>query len=338
MLNRSNLGSDIAKMRSLMERMEQPHTARQAMLNEQRHLDEAQQPKMAVTRDQIIDILDQQDNKGNAGLYSYIVYIKACPVYKTKRKGSWRPEDVDAMLSQTKDKYGEADWHKELTDYNKETVKSSTPNPISTVLAVTKWKLHWTTKDNYNKSYSDYSTKLHNLRMSYKLGMDSDGMLGDNHNQRQDIGDTQMNQTGNLSKDFNIASTETDIRQDYMYRVDSNGHVVDELPAEVIKAMSAIRKPKGPEKEAVEKLTPEELEAYMTAKKELDKEFSPMTLNFDGMLAISANVDGTSYYYINDKAILTTKERFDVNAQDLVKIAERLIGQKFVPITGFEHY
>jgi hypothetical protein len=262
-----------------------------------------------------------------------MVYITAKPVYTTKRKGSWRPDDVNSMLDATREKYGESGWHKALSNYNKEDVKPSTKNPVSTILAVAKQKIHWTTQGNYDKAYGEYSDKLRNLRMSYGVARDSDGMLGDNRNQRQDMGGMKASQNGNLIKDFNMASAVTE--KYTMYEVDANGHIVGEIPGEAINAMSALPKAAGPEKAVAEKLKPEEIEAYMKAKAELDSKFKGKTYNLDSMLAISANVNGVSYYYINDKAIISGKNAFNVNPQELIAIAEESIGQKFEPITGF---
>ena len=324
---------EIAKMRSLMERMEKPMTARQGILNEERHINEASVTKKAVTRDEIVDILDQQDEKGNGGLFATIVYAKAEPVYKTKRTGTWRPNDVNAMLDKTREKYGESDWHKALTDYNVDDVKNSTPNPIGSVMCVEKFQVNWTTRSNFDKAYGKHADALHNLRMSYNIARERDGVLGDNHNQRMDIGGAQANQNGNLSKDFNVATKKT--LDSTLYQVDVDGHIVGEIPEEAIKAMKKPYTPPQPEKEIREALSPEEIEAYMKAKAELEKKFMANTLNFSAILAISASVNGTSYYYINDKLELSGKNGFPVDQQKMIEIAEKEIGEKFVPMTGF---
>lgn len=335
-MDNKNLNEMIGKMRSLMERIERPHTGREALLNEQMHINEATGVSKEVTRDEIVDILDKQDETGNGGLFATVVYAQSSPVYKTKRKGSWRSDDVNSMLDATRDEFGDSDWHKELSDYNDDSVKSSTPNPIVNVLLVTKYQLHWTTKDNYGKAYGEYKTNLGNLRMKYNIARDSDGMLGDNHNQRQDLGVAQANQTGNLSKDFNMASSE--VLESTLYRVDADGNVVGEIPEAAVKAMSTPYKEPSVEKAVRDVLSDEEIKAYMEAKKELDKKFRGRTLNFDGILAIKAYVksEGISYYYINDKGALSGKNGFPVDQSKLTEIAEENIGEKHGMITGFE--
>ena len=329
----NNFNVEVAKMRSLMERMEKPHTSYQATLNEERFMNEASGAKREVTRDEIIDILEDQDAKGNGGMFATVVYATTEPVYKTKRAPYWRTDDVASMLNNTSGEFGDSPWHKDLSAYNDPSVKSSTKNPIA-VVCVTKYEIHWTTKDNYNKAYGDYSEKLKNLRMSYGVGLDSDGMLGDNHNQRQTIGaGTQMNQNGNLSKDFNMASAKVKSRT--FYRVGADGRIGEEIPDVAIKSMIALYKEPKPEKAVADVVSEEELEAYMKAKKELDAKFKGRTLNFDSMLAISANVNGVSYYYINDKLKLSGKNAIPVSESDMIKIGEEQIGQTFSPMDGF---
>ena len=162
----SNFNVEVAKIRSLMERVEKPHTNYQAVLNEERLVNEANGIKKEVTRNEIIDILEDQDAKGNGGLFATLVYATGEPVYKTKRAGSWRPDDVTAMLNKTRDSYGESSWHKDLSAYNDPSVKNSTKNPIA-VVCVAKYEIHWTTKDNYNKKeiYINYNkTEKHDKK------------------------------------------------------------------------------------------------------------------------------------------------------------------------------
>ena len=64
----SNFNVEVAKIRSLMERVEKPHTNYQAVLNEERLVNEANGIKKEVTRNEIIDILEDQDAKGNGSL------------------------------------------------------------------------------------------------------------------------------------------------------------------------------------------------------------------------------------------------------------------------------
>ena len=322
-----------AKMLSLIDRMESRGTNNEGMLNESMHIDEAiSKNRVQVTRDQIIDILDQQDAKGNGGKFASITYVKPETVYKTKK--SWRDADVTDALSAHMDKSGE-EWYKNITAYNQPDAKGK--NPIGTVIAVQRYTLHWTRQESYDKAYGVYSDALRNLRMRSGVAIPTDGVLGDNHNQRQDggYGNTKFSQAGNLQKDFNMAGVKP---KSTCYVVDDNGNISYEIPDNVIKSMMAQNVAK-PEKDVAAVLSGPALDAYMEAKKELAKTFRGQTLLFDRILCIAANVDGQSYYYINDmlKTPIAQKSDVNVNPQAMIKIAEEQLDASFDGIQGFEN-
>lgn len=320
-----------AKMLSLIDRMETNGTYNEGMMNESMHINEAMATdRVQVTRDEIIDILNAQDEKGNGGKFASITYVKPETVYKTKR--NWRNDDVTTALNNNA-KYNDRDWYTKLTTYNDPTVKGN--NPISAVIAVQRYVLNWTRDENYKKAYADYKSKLSDLRMRNGVAIDRDGMLGDNHNQREksDYG-PQFNQTGNLSKDFNTANAKV---KSTCYVVDNEGHVVSEIPNDIIKSIKALPSAAKPEREVAMALSGPALDAYMKAKAELDKTFKTQNFVFDKILCISATVNGKSYYYINDmlKSPIASKSDVYVNPSDMVKIAEEQLGETFDAIQGF---
>lgn len=322
-----------AKMLSLIDRMESKGTYNEGMINESMHIDEAMSNnKVQVSRDEIIDILNAQDEKGNGGKFASITYVKPENIFKTKR--SWRQNDVTDALNKHAE-HSSKDWYQKLNSYNDPTVKGY--NPISAVIAVQRYVLNWTRDENYKKAYADYKTKLSDLRMRNGVAIDRDGMLGDNHNQREksDYG-PQFNQTGNLSKDFNTANAKV---KSTCYIVDNEGKVVSEIPNEVIKSIKALPSAVKPEREVAMALSGPALDAYMKAKAELNKTFKTQNFVFDKILCISATVNGKSYYYINDmlKSPITPKSDVYVNPSDMVKIAEEQLGETFDAIQGFSN-
>lgn len=321
----------VANILSLMERTEKHGTYSEAMENKIQHINEAvAKNRVRVTRNEIIDILNQQDEKGNGGKFACITYVKPESIYKTKR--NWRSADVTNALNNYQDRGGE-DWYQKISGYNQDGVKGN--NPISGVIAVQRYILNWTREENYNKAYSEYKDKLSDLRMRNGIAISTDGTLGDNRNQRtkSDYG-VQFNQNGNLSKDFNTAKAKV---KSTCYIVDSNGNVTNEIPNDIIKSMKALPSPMKPEKEAAAILSGAALDAYMSAKKELNATFKSQNFLFDRILCISANVNGNSYYYINDalKSPIATKSDVYVNPSDMVKIAEEQLGESFDEIQGF---
>lgn len=329
----NNAKVQAAKMRSLMERMDCHQSYDRSMLNEEKLIAEATgSNRQQVTRDNIIDILNQaENNPRNNGLWASITYVKPQAVYKTKK--SWRANDMTDALNANSDR-SEEEWYKNLTAYNQDGVKGN--NPVSTVVVTQRYQIHWSSKENYNKQYSAYKDALSKLRMSNGIGLDSDGMLGDNRNQRQqsDTG-AQFNQTGNLSRDFNMAGSHC---KTTAYFVDTTGHIISEIPGNVIDAMSTPKSPAKPEKAVADVLQGPALDAYMKAKAELDKKFRPQNLLFDRILCIAASVDGVSYYYINDalSSPIASKSDVNVNPQEMLKIAEEQLGESFDALQGFE--
>lgn len=281
-----------------------------------------------VSRNEIIDILNASDDfNSNNGKFVSVTYVKPVSVYKMKKK--WRSQDVKDALDLHKEKSGE-DWYKKLSDFNQEGAKGK--NPISAVVVTQRYLLHWTSQDKFRRDYANYANKLSDLRMRNGIGLDSDGKLGFNHNQRQQSNTgIQFNQTNKLSRDFNIAGSKV---KTTAYFVDETGHIVTELPSEVLDSMRALKKSYAPEKAVSQILSGPSLEAYIKAKAELDKSFRPKNLLFDRILCIAANVNGESYYYINDKLAspITDKSEVNVSPSEMIKIAEDQLSETFSEI------
>lgn len=284
--------------------------------------------RQQVSRDELIDLLNSaDDNNSSNGQWATLTYVTIAPVYKTKR--NWRTDDVQGALDKHKDK-SEEDWYQRISDYNRPEVKSK--NNMLVVVAQRR-EFHWASEKNFKKAQRSYLNDLSNLRMKYGLGMQSDGKLGDNHNQRQksDTG-AQFNQTGNLSRDVNFAGEKYLGTTAYFVREDGS---FIEFPEEVLNTMKAPPKQYKPEKEAIEKLSAEDLEAYVSAKKELDKKFKQKNLLFDRLLCLAANINGQSYYYINDKILQNEGVKIDQSA--MVKIAEKQLREVFKDTMDFAH-
>jgi len=282
------------------------------------NLFEGSSARIQVGRDEIIDMLNQQDENGG-GRYVSFIYAKPQSFYKTRK--NWRKDDVTNALNNYS-REGNEHWYDAVSNFNNDdTIKKL--NGIDGIIVTTRYNVHWTTPDSYKKAYGEYSEKLHNLRMRNGIGIESDGMLGDNNNQRQtsDYG-PQANQTGRLSKDFNLASMKTK-PESTCYVVGSDGVIKGEIGGDVIEAMNKPYAAPGPEKAVAEVLQGEALEAYMQAKAELDKEFKGKNFLFDRILSIVASVNGTAYYYINDaaKTEIADKSEIFVRPEELSKIA-----------------
>jgi hypothetical protein len=306
-------------------------------LNEEKCICEATGNKREVSRDEIFDVMDAQEDKGNGGKFATIVYVTCAGVYASKK--AWRPDDVTAALDATRDEYGDTDWHKNITSYNDPSVKTMTKNPIAGVICVTRYQIHWQTKDSYDKDYTEYATKRHDILMRRGIAIQSDGMLGNNNNQRQNVNGTQINQTGRPSRDFDIVGSK--LLGVKFYETDEEGNILGEIPAKVAYSMKPLPSEwKGPS-DVTKKLSGQELEDCLRELKELDDKHKFRNFLFDGILAIVANENGQSYYYINDKVCVNSYKggakypAIQVNPQDMISIAQEAINQSFNGIDGF---
>ena len=339
-MNKKLFNESVGKIISLMDRMSGNMTPYEASLNEQQRIVEAAtKNRVQVTRDEILRILDEADdaqNETNRGLFASVTYVKPANILKTKR--SVDSDKLNNVLGKYQDR-GEEKWHKDLTSFNS-AEKSTTPNPITSVITVIRYNLRWHSLKNYNSDYNKYNTALSDLRMSNGIAIDTDGMLGDNHNQRQASDATnagKFNQTGNLGRDFNMAK-QVGKSKSTAYVVDENGNIVTEIPNDVMWAIHGKVSPKGGVESYVKKqLSGEALEAYAKAKAELDASFNPRNLLFDRTLCICCSVNGVSYYYINDKLIsaIAKGSEVNVNQENMVDIAKEQLGESFDTIQGF---
>jgi hypothetical protein len=230
------------------------------------------------------------------------------------------------------------EWYKSLSSYNDPSVKGD--NPIVSIIAVHKYTLHWTSPKSYASKYQEYKNKLSDLRMRNGVGLQSDGMLGDNNNQRQDTGygDVQTNQTGNLSRDFNMIGSTCKTK---WYILDENGSVIDSIPEEIVKSMIAV--PSKGELSNVEAAVrealsgnEEALQKYSDEKREIEKSFKGRNFLLDKILSIVATSDGIQYYYINDAIATKIRKKSDVNVNQsaFIKIAEEELGEQFNDISS----
>lgn len=284
-----------------------------------------------ITRDEIFDVIEHEQLKG--GVIMSITYVNGkSPIKQKVWRGNvnWDSEKMSTALNAHQD-MSDANWHKQLSDFNREDTKLK-KNPVSNIVVMQTYLLNLTTNNSYGRTYSDYVNKLSNLRLKFGIGTESNGVLGDNHNQRQKVdGGGQFNQTGKLSKDFNMVGSKK--YETKVFLIDENGEKEAEIPEDVFKAM--MKYSDGIEKEVKEKLTPEQLEQYVAEKKELSKAFRAQTFNYDGILSIVCKLkDGGDYfYYINDKLAPT---KVFVNSETFKQMAEESLGASCEAIQGFE--
>lgn len=305
---------EIGKFKSLVERMDKPMSGFAAMKNEEKLMMEA--VDRMVGRDDILDVLDAQNDEGGG---TFTTFLYCCPqaIHLTKRKGSWRNDDVKAELEKYRNDYGDQSWFQRLDNFtNDETAKK---NEIYGIVTIVKYRVNWTTRKSYQKAYDAYKTKLTDLRLQAGVHQ----AQGDNHNTREKIGGGYVaNQTGNIAIDLNMANSK--VLSSLCLITDENGHIVGEIPQSLMRSMMTPKtksQPRASEDlmQRVEngEISQEEAEAihrtYLEGKAEIDKEFQGGNFKLDNVLGIKASLDGVSYCYINTEAAVTASKRKDAS-------------------------
>lgn len=333
------------KIRSLMERLDNPMTGLQAKLNEEKCVNEATtKNRVQVGRDEIVKIIETADeiqNEKNNGLFATFTYVKPAELLKTKQ--SVNNGILNTALSNHADK-SEEEWHKSLTSFSELENSKKHKNPITSIVTVTRYHIKWHSLKNYDNDYSDYAEKLHTLRKKYRPELiTNDGYLGDNQNQREKIDGIEIgrnNRTGKFARDFNMAKSNAKPKT-VAYIMDENGNIVSEIPEEVMWSIHG-KTPKNSNSDGVEKymkdnLAAEVYEEYAKAKQELDAKFKARNFIWDSILCICCSVNGTSYYYINDALVASTVKNggVNVNRNEMIKIAQEQLGESFDVIQGF---
>lgn len=312
----------------MMEKLEHPYG----------RLDENYKNRIQVSRDEILDFLNRtNDNeKKTKEKFASVTYVKAAKIYKTKR--TWRTDDVRDVLNKTRKEYGKKDWHKQLDKFNNDDSATKNPLAANAIIVTQRYVFHWKTPKMFRSEYGkNYAEPLRRLRQEYGIGIESDGFLGDNHNQRwtNDYG-MQFNQTENPSIDFDMSKANFEGKA---YIANADGTIITDegIPYDVIKSMTTKRDRFAPEGDAKKLLGPEELEAYTRARKEIVSGFNPMNLKHDQILCIAAWDGEQSFYYINDKltAPIVDKGEVLVDRRQMIKLAQEQLGETFDGINNF---
>ena len=313
----------LIKQLDLMDRMDKHST-----LNESKKIDDIINEAIAdnrirVSNSQILDILNDQSN--DLGKFVSITYVNAKDVMKTKR--SWRKDDVDAVLSKY-GREGNEHWFDKLNDFNQ---AEKGKNPIRTVIAIMRYNLNWYSPESYARGYNKYASALRDLNMKNGIGRDSNGMLGDAHNNSINTGYGVYQGASNALKlKQNVAKAKV---QSEFYMIDENGNIVGGIPSDVVRSISAVKK-RADAPSVVQKAladNPEALKAYIEAKKELDADFRSQDFMLDKILCIVASVKGKSYYWINDGINTPIEKGSDVNVnrEQLLNIMKEKVGETF---------
>lgn len=315
------------KILSMMSRIESPtHSINESLRNERAIINEATAAgRIRLGSGEILDKLNElyiQSKEGKTPRpFISMTYVK--PVNFVKMKSKWRTEDVTSTLANYS-REGNEHWFDTVNDYNN--------NPkgklgFNSIIVTQRYLLNYINKDDLKRKSSEFADKRNNLRMSFGVGLDSNGLLGDNHNQREELSTGEMfTQRGNLMLDLETTKKKIDATN---YVIGADGSVVGVIPNDITKSITNLGSTGSVEKDVREALAdnPEKLQEYIDAKQELDRSFKQQTFKFDNILSIVFTVNGQGYYFINNALMVEISKGSGVyvSGDAMMKIAEKAL-------------
>lgn len=295
---------EAAKMRSLMERMEKPHTGRQGMLNEERHLNEGVERKVE-SPDKVFDILEQI-GKNNFVCVGYVTGANLdMPKVKRINPATNRMKSFDDMETFSKDMGSE--------------------EQIAALVKITSYNFRYYNNNDVKKKYGYYKTKFNDIRLKYGLGPVSDKENDYTNTMNYGSGvDVYAGADENKNGNFYVAANTAGARiNSVVYAINQEGHIMQELTKEQVKPYLKAKGEEVPGANALRKMGKEESEVqkYIEEVKGLNMNYK----RFEGnsILWVAATVNGQKIIYINSN-IMRSVNGININPQDFIaKARER---------------
>lgn len=293
---------EIVKMRSLMERVEKPHTKYQAELNESAYLTEAHE-RSVKNPSEIFDILDQIGNNKFVSIGTVTNAKLKLPTTSIKNPKTNRMNKVPDMKA-----FGKA-------------VGSS--EDIAAFVKITSYNLRYTDAKAMGEKYKAWKEAANGIRQNFGLNPIATKEDG-GYTQKMDYG-KGISVYGGDNEDkkgnFYTAQNTYGARiKSSVYTVNSEGHIIQELTDEQVKPYLAAKRPMDGVA-ALRKLekSEEEIEDYIKQMTDLKMQYR----NFEGnsILYVVATINGEKIIYINTQ-LMRNVDGVDIDPQDFVTIAK----------------
>jgi hypothetical protein len=291
-----------AKIRSLMERMSMPHTGRQGMLNEERHLNEAVERKVE-SPDKVFDILDQIGKND----FVCVGYVSGAnldlPKVKRVNPATNRMKSYDDMETFSKNMGSEEE--------------------IAALVKITSYNFRYYNNKDVKKNYGEYKTKFNDIRGKY--GLDPVADKENDYTQTMNYGSgVDVYAGGDETKQGNFyvaANTSGAGINGVVYAVNAEGHIIQELKPEQVKPYLKAKGEEVPGANALRKMGVEETEVkkYIEEVKSLKMNYK----RFEGnsILWVAATVNGQKIVYINSNMMRSVND-ININPQDFIAKAQ----------------
>lgn len=307
MENNNNFKVESARMRSLMERMDTPHTHTQALLSEERMIEEATAPTRKLkSAEEAFDILDKIGNN----LYVALGYVSGADMQTSiKRKNP----ATNKMKSYP-------DWEK--------VSKHVGIKGVSGIIKVTVYNFRYNNTKSMDALYKKFNKDQNDIRAKY--GLPPTGHKG--YTDTMNYGNGIKSYAGSKEKlaghTYSDQNTYNCRKDPYYYPIDGNGNAykgADGKPIALDKKQivdflkNTERSDSGVN--ALKKMNAEQstIDAYLSEINSLKMFYQ--RFEYSSILFVTATVDGQRIVYINDK-LMRNVEGIDINPQDFIAIAK----------------
>lgn len=298
-MNKINI--EIAKMRSLMERIDKPMTARQGMLNEERLINEGIERKVK-TPEEVFEILNQlKENKW------------VCIGYVT---------EANLNLPKVQRKNPATNRMKGYEDYETFGGEIGHEGEIGALVKITSYNYRYYGVENFNKKHNEFKQSANQIRPKYGLEPIKD-KENDYHQELnygkgvKAYGGDNEEKKGNFYVPFNSVGANV---KSVVYIVDTNGNIVKELTPEQVKKYILVNKREIDGVSALRKMNVEEEKIQEYIKEIQALKFSYKQLIGNQILWIVGATDGQKIIYLNDSLEKSVND-ININKEDFINKA-----------------
>ena len=297
---------EIAKVRSLMERVEKPHTAMQAFLNETRLINEGVERKVKKPED-VIDVL--QNLPGNKWV---------CVGYVT---------EANLNLPKVQKRNPLTNRMKGYEDYETFGSEMGYEDEVGALVKITSYNYRYNDVASVNKKYDEYKNNANEIRKKYGLPP-IEKRENDYHNEMnygsgvKIYGGDNDEKKGNFYLPFNSVGANV---KSVVYVVNKEGHITHELTQEQAKQYILNKKHEVDGVSALRKMNAEEEQIQKYIEEMESLKFKYKNIIGNQILWLVGATNGQKIIYINDSLSKSVND-ININTEDFVqKARERYI-------------
>ena len=301
-MSKTNFNTEVAKIRSLIERMNGNMTPYEAMLNEEKLIQEANTPRKIKNANDFFDILSSM--KG--GCFATIGYVTGANLDIPKIK-KINPETGRMKGYDDYESFGKS------LNYNGE---------VGGVIKLTSYTLNWSNPENLSDAYKKYKQNANNIRAKYELEPIQDR---ESYKTKQEYGNAGVavysGNNDDLSKHSYTSQNIHNARiKSTYYLVSTEGMIIREVDKnELISYFKKKSEMSGVSTLRKMGKSEEDIKSYIDEMTALGMSYK----NFEAssILYMVATVDGEKIVYINDNLTQSVRD-INILPSEFTKIAK----------------